>query len=125
MPFESTAQRKGRRPPPRHRLPAALLAALLAGAPALPAHAREGVDVGKKSWAAGLVPGLTPTGAYTAAQLWRSVVSFAGEQQILLAGVGLGRCLWWWGTTHFRVFPSCSVRRSSAWITTQRQRISP
>ena len=56
MPFESTAQRKGRRPPPRHRLPAALLAALLAGALALPAHAREGVDVGKKSWAAGLVP---------------------------------------------------------------------
>ena len=55
MPFESVVQLRARRAA-RRRLPAALLAALLAGALALPAHAREGVDVGKKSWAAGLVP---------------------------------------------------------------------
>lgn len=33
-----------------------LLAALLAGVLAVPAQAREGVDVGKKSWISGLVP---------------------------------------------------------------------
>ena len=62
---------------PAHLLLAALLAALLA----LPAQAREGVDVGKKSWAAGLVPAEQVEQA--ALQQYRQIQQSAARQRAL------------------------------------------
>ena len=66
---------------PRHAPRRALLAVLLAAAFALPAHAREGVDVGKKSWAAGLVPADQVERA--ALQQYRQIEQKAAQQRAL------------------------------------------
>ncbi len=62
---------------------AALLAALLGCAAAPPAQAREGVDVGQKSWAAGLVPANQVEQA--AAQQYRQMEQKAAQQRALAA----------------------------------------
>ncbi len=58
-----------------------LLGVLLASVLALPVHAREGVDVGKKSWVAGLVPADQIEQA--ALQQYRQMQQKAAEQKAL------------------------------------------